>query len=269
VGTNLAVLNLETHGFDPVSPAAVTDVPAATRSYNSTFEAGYRGNLGDHLTASVDLYHSRLTKVLNALSVQTPNAFLDPGTLATYLSGYMAPQNAAAIAQSAAGIPLGTVSPVQGDSTEVLLIGRQGARAAFWGADLALVARLGSGFTVSGAFSWTSQNVVPGGGGFADIVFNAPKESGSISVAFQHPASGLGIQFAGRAQSTFPVRSGEYRGTVKSFTVADAALSWRLRWLPGVTAGISASNLFDRRHQEFVGAPALGRLVTARLRAEF
>mgnify|MGYP001381264741 CR=1 FL=1 len=269
VSTNLGVLNLATRGFDPVTAAAVTDVPAATRSYNSTFEAGYRGTFGDRFNASFDFYHSRLTRVRTALAAQTPNAFLDPVTLEAYLSSYLPPQQAAAAAQAAAGIPLGTVSPVESDSTEVLLIGRQGASADFWGADLALAARLGSGFTVSSTFSWTSKDLIPGDAGLSDIVFNAPKRSGSLSVAFHHPGSGVGVELAGRAQSTFPVRSGEYRGTVGSYTVVDGALSWRLRWLPGVTAGISATNLLDHRHQEFVGAPVIGRLVTARLRTEF
>jgi hypothetical protein len=32
---------------------------------------------------------------------------------------------------------------------------------------------------------------------------------------------------------------------------------------------LEAGNLLDNRHQEFVGAPALGRLVVARLRTRF
>jgi iron complex outermembrane receptor protein len=269
VSTVLAVLNPATQGFDAVSPSDVTDIPAGRRSYNSTVEAGYRGYLSDRFSLSLDVYHSRLTNVGNPLTVQTPNVFLDRTTLTAYLSNYLPPQDAAAIAAAASGIPLGVVSPLQGDSTEILLIGRQGARASYWGADLALAAGLGPYVTVSGTSSWTSKDLVRSVGGFSDIIFNSPKRSGSLGLALHHAPSGWGAELRGRAVSSFPVRSGEYNGRVASYAVLDASLSYWLPWPPGVTVGVSAANFLDNRHQEFVGAPAIGRLVMVRLRGEF
>ncbi|MEP7220545.1 MAG: hypothetical protein ABI876_16585, partial [Bacteroidota bacterium] len=56
-------------------------------------------------------------------------------------------------------------------------------------------------------------------------------------------------------------------------------LGYQLPWIPGMGLTLSAQNLLTfadtdgsivtRRHQEFVGAPALGRLVIARLTYQF
>jgi iron complex outermembrane receptor protein len=270
VSTVLKILNPETEpaSFDPVSVSDIRDVPAARRGFNSTFEAGYRGAFGDRVSVSVDLYRSTLTNVVTPVSVQTPNAFLDEATLTAYLANYD-PQNAAAIAAIASTIPLGTVSPVQGDSTEILVIGRQGARAEFWGADIGLNAELGSRFYLSGTFSYASKDIIPSAGGFGDIVFNAPRRSGSLGLGYRNPAAGIAAELRGRAVSGFPVKSGAYQGHVEGYAVVDAALSYQLPWNPRLVLSLSVSNLLDHRHREFVGAPELGRLVLAKVQAEF
>jgi outer membrane receptor for ferrienterochelin and colicins len=269
VSTVLRVLNTESASFDPVSASDVRDIPAAKRSYNSTIEAGYRGSVGSRVSLTLDLYHSSLTNVITPVSTQTPNAFLDQASLATWLANYMPTQNAAAIAAIASGIPLGTVSPEQGDSTEILVIGRQGARMSFWGADLGLTAQLTSRFSLGGSFSWASKDLVPSAGGFSDIVFNAPRRSGSLGVAYRSLRGGLTAELRGRAVSSFPVKSGEFSGEVDAYEVLDMSIGYRLPGLPTFTATLSANNLLDDRHREFAGAPVLGRLVLGRLRVEF
>jgi len=268
VGTVLRVLNVGTRAFEPVLATGVRDIPVARRSFNSTFEAGYRGAIGRGLSLSVDLYHSTLTNVLTPVSAQTPNAFLDEAMLTAYLANFD-PQNAAAIAAVASRIPLGTVSPVQGDSTEILLIGRQGARMTFWGVDIGVRAQLGDYFSVDGTYSYASKDLVPSAGGFSDIVFNAPRHLGSLGLSFRNPNRGFAAELRGRGVSGFPVKSGPYNGQVEGYAVFDAAMSYRLPWNPRLTLSLSVSNLLDHRHREFVGAPELGRLLLAKVQAEF
>jgi iron complex outermembrane receptor protein len=274
VGTVLGTLNLgaktPTEAFDLVSPSAVRDIPAAKRAFNSTLETGYRGYLGRGISLALDVYHSTLTNVRTSLSVQTPNVFLDSASLEAYLvQANKSSVEAAAIAAVASHIPLGTVSPEQGDSTEILLIGRQGARARFWGADLAISAELGAHFLLSGTLSWSSKDRVPGAGGFGDIVFNAPRTRAGLGIAYRNSSSGLAAELRGRSVSSFPVESGVFSGRVESYTVLDAAVSQRLPWLGSITVSLSVDNLLDQRHREFVGAPVLGRLVLGRVKAEF
>jgi iron complex outermembrane receptor protein len=270
VGTVLKTLNPATEDFDLVSPSAVRDIPAAKRAFNSTLETGYRGYLGRGISLALDVYHSTLTNVRTSLSVQTPNVFLDSASLEAYLvQANKSPAEAAAIAAVASHIPLGTVSPEQGDSTEILLIGRQGASAKFWGADLAVSAELGPHFLLSGTLSWASKDRVPGAGGFGDIVFNAPRSRAGLGITYRNSGSGLAAELRGRSVSSFPVESGVFSGRVESYTVLDASVSQRLPGLSSITVTLSVDNLLDQRHREFVGAPVLGRLVLGRVKAEF
>lgn len=269
VSTVLGVLNRATFAFDPVSPADVRDIAAARRTFNSTIETGYRGTFGGWFSVGLDVYHSRLTNIVTPLSVQTPSAFLERNSLEAYLGNFMSSQQAAAIAAAASAIPLGTVSPVEGDSTELLLIGRQGASAEFWGADLSLSAELGGHLTIRGTYSWADKDLVPSAGGFSDIVFNSPRRKGSLGLHWSHPRAGLTAAVQARAVSSYPVRSGAFNGRVDAYAVVDVSIGYRLPGLEGVTLTIAASNLLDDRHREFVGAPELGRLVLARVRAQF
>lgn len=269
VQTVLGVLNRGTLAFDPVSAAEVEDIAPAQRSFNSTLEAGYRGTFGGWFSVALDVYHSRLSHVVTPLAVQTPNAFLERTSLEAYLGNFMPAPQAAAVAAAASGIPLGTVSPVEGDSTELLLIGRQGGRVAFWGADFALSAELGGHLTLRGSYSWADKDLVTSAGGFSDIVFNSPRRKGSLGLRWSDPRTGLTAAVLGRAVSSYPVRSGEFNGRVDDYAVVDVSVGYQPPWLDGVTLTITASNLLDDRHREFVGAPELGRLVLARLRAQF
>jgi hypothetical protein len=55
-------------------------------------------------------------------------------------------------------------------------------------------------------------------------------------------------------------------GRVAGYATADALVACRLTAVPEATLTVDALNLLGRRHQEMVGAPAIGRLVTTRLR---
>lgn len=71
----------------------------------------------------------------------------------------------------------------------------------------------------------------------------------------------------GRAVSGFPVQSGVQVGRVEAYLIVDSGVSCVVSRNPALTLSLTASNLLDNRHQEFVGAPAIGRLVLVRLRA--
>lgn len=269
IATNLGVLNARTGAFDPVRQSDILDIPAAKRSFNSTFEAGYRGYIGSRLAVTLDVYHSRLTNVINPTSIQTPNAFLDRSTLEAYLTGFVSPQDAALIADSVSLIPLGIVNPEQADSTELIALGRQGARVNFWGADLGLSLDLNPRFVLSGSLSWASKDRVPSADGFTDVVFNSPRTRGSLGLEYRNSPDGFAAEVRGRSVSSFPVASGEFQGRVDPYTVIDLSASYHLPWAATFTLTLSVDNVLDERHREFAGAPVLGRLVLGRVKADF
>ncbi len=68
------------------------------------------------------------------------------------------------------------------------------------------------------------------------------------------------------------MNSGVYIGDVKSSLVFDAYLRYELPSM--VTDGtvalvVNATNMFNQKHREFVGAPEIGRLLSVGLTADF
>jgi len=117
--------------------------------------------------------------------------------------------------------------------------------------------------TVSG--SWINRDSISGPG--SGFVLNVPRTKGSAEVEYRRGRWTASLR--GRAVSGFPVASGVYAGRVGGYATADALVACRLSAVPEATVTLDAWNLFDRRHQEMVGAPAVGRLVTTRLRVAF
>ena len=59
---------------------------------------------------------------------------------------------------------------------------------------------------------------------------------------------------------------GVYAGPVDSYTLIDAHATYEF---PLVTLRLEASNLFNKKYRSFVGAPYIGRLLSAGLAFRF
>ncbi|HMA43743.1 MAG TPA: TonB-dependent receptor [Gemmatimonadales bacterium] len=251
----------------PVTPAAIQDVPALRRTITNTLELGYKGLTAGRVWLTVDVYRNQVTDPLGDRYDLTPSVFYDPATLAQYLSNYLSPAEVAAVVPVAARIPMGTITPREAlYPTDVLFVRRQGGRYTLWGADVGANAALGHGWSAAGTFSWVSSDSLASVGRVGDLVLNAPRTKGSLSLGYQ--GGRWRWDAAARAVSEFPVASGVYNGRVTGYGLLDASVEYRL---PGgrSTLTVDGQNLLDHRHQEIVGAPALGRLVVSRLRVEF
>ena len=268
VTTVLATLNTVTESFEPIATGSIQGVPALRRTITSSVELGYKGLTAGRMWLTVDVYWNRVTDPLGDRYIVTPNAFYEPSSLASYLGNYMSSAEAAQIADSAAIIPMGTITPREAFSpTDLILVRRQGGRYSLWGADLGVNAVLGRGWALAGTYSWVSSDSLADVGRIGDLVLNTPRTKGSASIIFDSSRWRLGV--TGRAVSSFPVASGRYyNGRVTGYGLLDASVEYRL---PGgrSTLTVDGQNLLDHRHQEIVGAPALGRLVVSRLRVEF
>jgi hypothetical protein len=49
----------------------------------------------------------------------------------------------------------------------------------------------------------------------------------------------------------------------------DASVTYRFPWASAITLTLTVDNLLNAKHREFVGAPVLGRLLLARIKADF
>ena len=60
-----------------------------------------------------------------------------------------------------------------------------------------------------------------------------------------------------------------YNGKVETYTLLDGNFAVQLPGTSDVTLSVSAQNLLDKKHQEFVGVPSLGRFIMTQLRYSF
>ena len=281
VGTALRVLNPATLAFDPVEASDVRDIPSLRETVTSTFEVGYKGDLSDRFRVALDIYHERKRNFIGSLVVETPNVFLDagtvgqPGTLATWLAGFMSAPEAQQLAvriggiassSTTPGVALGTVSPdgPLAGSPDLLLTYRNFGALSRWGMDASADLSLTDVFSVTGTYSWTTKNLFPASevGGWADIALNAPRQKASLGLHMRHAPRGVSASLASRYVEGFPMISGAYTGSVRSYTIADLGAAWRFGPRRDALLSASVQNLFDDRHREFVGAPTLGRSAT-------
>lgn len=255
---------------------------------SNTFEVGYKGLLGSKLLVSADLYTTRLKDFVGPLRVETPSVFYTPESVQAFVlhrlgpliqGGVVTQEQATQIIQGFAQLPVGTVVPDQLDSPDLMLTYRNFGDVDLWGLDLAFQLLATDRLSLTGSYSRVSKECFRTGGGGGsvgddcddplDIALNAPRNKGSLGLRWDDKVRGLTLEGRARVTGSFPMNSGVYTGTVDGYGVFDANVAYRLNALPGATLSVTATNLFDDVHREFVGAPALGRLVLVRLQYTF
>jgi iron complex outermembrane receptor protein len=202
--------------------------------------------------------------------VGTPNVFLDQAQLAAYLTPFVGPGAADSLAAGMSQIPLGIVTPANAaDPTALLQLRHQGGSFTRLGVDLDVSYRVTEGFTVSGNYSWVNRDSIGSAGGSDMAVLSAPRNKGALAMSYRPVSSWWGIWAQGLAVETYPVKSGWFQGTIPGYAVLNAGVTAQIPNGRDLTLSLTATNIFNNLHQEYVGAPAIGRLLMARLQAEF
>jgi iron complex outermembrane receptor protein len=255
-------------GFDPVLD--VKDVQRLRPTITNSVEFGYRGLIGGRVRVAADVYRSWIENFIGHLAVITPNVFLEPTTLAAYLAQYMSPTAADALAQGMTQIPLGTVAPEQArDPADLIASVRNFGKVTLWGSDVSAGVEVTDRVSVSATLSWVSRDSFHDVDGTQDLALNAPARKGTLSLGYRDPIRGTTGEIRFRSAASFPVLSGVYEGQVESYSLFDVGVGVRLYTTPAATLAVTAENILDRRHEEFLGAPKIGRLVLARIGVEF
>ena len=271
VGTDLRRLDLQQGGFtESLDASEVLDSPKVSRIISNTFELGYKGTLGDRAYVAVDVYRTHVDNYYSETFALNPNVFLNEEDLRNYLetTGGLSPDDAAAVAAAAAGIPLGTVVPDGQETAEVLLVNQLGGSFTNWGVDLSAELSLSRRLRLTGNYSWLDKNiaVMPGVG---VQILSVPLNKAALGLTYRDEASGLNGFLRGRWVESYLVGSGVYVGQIDTYVVVDVGLGYRISWSPEVRLSVEAQNILDNRHQEWTGAPELGRLVMARVQVNF
>jgi iron complex outermembrane receptor protein len=273
VASVLRELNLQTEAFNPtpIDPASITDYPTETRETTDALELGYKAALGTRWNVTADVAYSWTKNFFGASLIGTPNVFLDEASLAAYLTPYLGdPDLAMQVAQGMTQIPLGVVTPANAaDPTALLNLRHQGGSFSRIGVDVEVSYLLADGLTLSGNYSWVNRDSIGSAGGSDMAVLSAPRNKGALAVSYRPPASWWGVWAQGLAVETYPVKSGVFQGTIPGYAVLNLGATVNLPMRREISLALTATNLLNNMHQEYVGAPAIGRLIVARVQAEF
>ena len=282
LGTLLRRLDLDAQAFllDTLGPSNVDPLKS---TIHTTFEAGYKGLLGNRVFLSADVYFAKIQNFVGPLRIETPNVFLEPQATGAFVFQRLAPFIQAGLITEAqvqylvaqlAQVPIGTIVPDQVEDHNLMVTYRNFGEVDYWGADLAAQILISDRLRITASYSLQSDDCFGDNNegkclGPFDIALNAPKGKGSVGVTFDDRASGLSLQGRVRMTGEFPMNSGVYRGPVEAYRVVDASIGYRLPFQPGTHLSLTANNVLDNMHREFVGAPEVGRLLLLRVRHDF
>jgi len=272
VGSTLKRLDPIAEEFDPtpIDPATIEDYPTEGRETTDAIELGYKAVLGARWSVGADVAWSYTQNFFTASYIGTPNVFLNQADVAAYLTPYLGSASAIALAAVMDSIPLGVINPANApDPSALLMLRRQGGSFSRVGVDLEVGYLVASGLTVTGNYSWVNRDSIGRAGGSDMAVLSAPRNKGALAVSYRPAGSWWGVWAQGLAVEGYPVKSGWYKGNIPSYAVVNLGGQVALPSNRGLTLAVTATNLFDNVHQEYVGAPAIGRLVVVRVQAEF
>lgn len=271
VGTVLRVLNTTTRKFDQIMPENVEDIARIKENKTSTFEFGYKGILGKKFLASVDVYYSKYYDFIGPLCVETPNVFLEPNSLGSYLIPILSnapynlpPQQIGEVIAAIASVPVGTVKPKETrNPADLMLTYRNFGDINLYGTDLSFAYYMNPNWRFTGSYSYVSKDFFEEDP--SDIALNAPKNKLSGSVRYTCPTTGFEGQLRFRYVAGFPVNSGVYIGETESYTVIDFNGGIDLPGALKTRLSLTVQNILDYKHREFFGVPEIGRLALLRL----
>jgi len=301
VNNTLMTFNPDTRSFDVSTVDDIADIDRLKPAFTQTFELGYKGVLGNRLKFSIDVYRTKKHNFMGPLSVESPNVFLDPATLAGFLAtdiatfyatsatasdsanlaaldspsfggngnGTPVDELTAMFASGAARIPFGTVTPEESlDPTAVLVTYRNFGDITFYGTDLSFAYHLNRNWDVGGSYSHISKNFyAKDEDQVHDINLNAPRNKFGAFVRYNHPTRHFSAQTRVRYVDAFDMDSPFFGSRVDSYVIFD--LNTGIDVLADLRFTLTVQNVFDNKHIEFVGAPKLGRLAVARLTQTF
>ena len=301
----VAKLNLQTTEFDPVAslPNAVMDLKRIDPTITETFEVGYKGVVQNKLILAADFYRTRIRDFIGPLRIETPNVFLEPASLRAALStafgqalqdpanarlaealaaldapalggngnGSVADELTTTFTTNTARIPYGTITAEQAtDPVAVMLTYRNFGQVTIYGADLAFAYYPDDAWTVTGNFSYVSEDLFPNLDNLGDVALNAPTRKFNLGIEYKVPNTRLSLGGEVRYRGKFPMSSGVFVGPVDSYAVVDGNATYEIPMGQArVTLSLDASNLLNRKYRSFVGAPEIGRLVSAGLAVRF
>lgn len=297
IGTHLAYLNPNATGNQShfIPTAAPIDISPVQAQHQRTFEVDYEGTVANTVQYEVDAYQTHYTAIRASTVALTPNVFMDSAQLFVYLKDSLTArlkgvlpdstiaQYASQFAGGLAQVPIGVVQPTGGAPNEAhpydVLTGTRSylTNAVQWyGIDFFTTIKANDDWSFDGSFSWLSQNYwyasalnsTADSTQQAPFSLNMPKYRFSIGAKYSGLFKGFDIELRDRWSNAFRMEDNYYVGDVGARHVLDLTANYRIQaegsaW-NNLLLTLSVTNLLNYYHQEFIGAPYIGRLAVLR-----
>ncbi len=170
----------------------------------------------------------------------------------------------------AAFIPFGTVTPEEAfDPTALLLAIQNFGNVSFTGVDLSFTYYASKIWSLSGSYSYVSENFFENVGDVDDVALNAPKHKFGAMLDYRNTEIGLTGQLRFRFVDSFEARTGIWADKIDAYAVLDLNADYALPFSRNTHLTLAVQNLSNNKHREFVGVPEIGRLALLRLSQVF
>lgn len=162
-------------------------------------------------------------------------------------------------------LPIGVINPTSTEGPDMILVTRNIGDLSVFGLELQATAFLSRNLRVSGYYSWVDKDSIPlEGSSYGFVALNAPKHKMGLGINYTLEKLGLSLGSNFSWQAGFPVNSGNFVGRVAPHHEMDVDVSWTPNFMPAFNATMSVSNIYNRKHQYFVGAPEIGMMALMR-----
>lgn len=268
-------------GVDPIDPLEPGIINSLSLQYRIEVEG--RGSI------SAVIGRSSVDNFIGPLRIETPTVFFEPASTRAFIEKRVEPMVRLGIVYPelrdllihdltnlVLELPVGTIVPDQVTTPGLLLTYRNYGRVDFRTAGLAAEVSLTPALSLEGTHAHVSEQcfdfvekAATDCSDLEDISLNLPKTKSSFSIRYEGADPGYSAEARMRRQRGFYANAGVYAGDVEGYTVLDAQVRFPVPGLQRASAALTGTNLLDDRHQEFIGAPEIGRLVVASLTYAF
>lgn len=264
VATDIKVL--DGGAFVPLTPQGVGDIEPLAARKSTTLEIGYKGVLSDKLYVTANAYREWTRNAVQTWF--TPNIFYNEADLAVYLAEHMSSEDAAGLASSIAGIPMGTILPREINQKDVMLSFRHSKKTLrHYGLEAGLRYYVNDDWTINLNHTYRSVDVFESDEPLVDdISFNAPQHRFGGGIKYDNDDRGIDARIRVSAvNSAFIFANALGEGTIPAYTLVDFNGGFELPWDRRFKLSVSVNNLLNNKHTEFIGAPEIGRMSVMRL----
>ncbi len=276
--------NSSTQPFLPIANDSPANISPVNPQHQRTMEMDYQGVISKSFQFEIDAYQTHYTTIRASTVALTPTLVFDSAALQQYFKAEFAGlPKADSLAQALAGalqkLPLGVVQAQGGAPNESypddILVGTRNYLendVQFYGVDFFSTYTANAQWSFDGSFSWLNKNywysseLQPGSDSTLQSPFalNIPKYRASIGARYSGLAQGLSMELRDRWSDAFQMNDNYWVGNVTAAHTVDLTVNYRPAAWNNLQLTLSITNVLNNLHQDFVGAPYIGRLTVLR-----